>query len=107
MVTLTDCTDQKRKGCGGAVFAHLSRHHRAQATDRGGCTEGIEQVCPSRTIGDEVAFGARLTVLLALAGDQNGRHEAICVGSCKYTRTHTTFSFFLSKQPPPKQKKSF
>ncbi len=80
MAAAADCAHQEREGRGGALSAHLSRHHRPQAAHRGGRPEGPEQVCPPSSVGHSQSLSARQ---LASARHQDGNYQAVRSGTCK------------------------
>lgn len=80
MAAVADCAHQEREGRGGALSAHLSRHHRPEAAHRGGRAEGPQQVCPPRPVGDAQSVGAGQ---LAPARHQDRDHQAVRTGTCK------------------------
>lgn len=90
MAATADSADKERARPGGAVPAHLSGHHRAQAANRDGRHQGRPvEIRQAREIGHQVAIGPRVAVQLTPAshkglGHANRHGQADALGTCKY-----------------------
>lgn len=83
MAFATYSTNKQRKRCSCVIFAHVSRHHLIEATDRGGCSEGIKQIRSTGSIGDTKSIGVGTTILIAPSNNQIRDFQTIESWTCK------------------------